>query len=101
MEHLTDEEIRLAMEEFKRVLRPGGYLILFWPHQLSPMRLMLKAYFKLFGTMKDSLIPPEINRIKSRAQVKGLAQKSGLLLKDYYFGLSDFYTQSVIVLQKP
>jgi SAM-dependent methyltransferase len=41
LEHLTRDHIRRALEEFRRVLRPGGRLILIQPN----FRLCAKEYF--------------------------------------------------------
>ena len=44
--------------------------------------------------------PPEINRIKSKRQVKELCELDGLSMVDYYFGPQDLFTQAVVVLEK-
>ena len=100
MEHFTDSEIELSMKEFHRILKVNGLAILFWPHSNSPMRLILRLFSLVFNKKKDDLIPPEINRLKSKEQIETIAKSAGFKLEYYYFGLRDFYTQSVVVLKK-
>lgn len=100
MEHFSNTEIDIALQQFKRVLVKNGLVILFWPHSKSPMRAILRAFSILSNRTKDDLIPPEINRIRSKHQMKTIAEGSGFALVYYYFGIRDLFTQSVIVLKK-
>ncbi|MFA5088100.1 MAG: glycosyltransferase [Candidatus Omnitrophota bacterium] len=103
MEHFSDEEIRKILNEFRRVLRPGGTILLFWPPEFGLSVNVLKCVHYVFNrVLKKNVMlhPPEINRIQSRGQVKEVCERNGLRLVDYYFGPRDLFTQSVVVLKK-
>ncbi len=103
MEHFTEEEIRMILAEFRRVLKPHGKMVLFWPPEFGiSVRFLDGVHFllnKVFGKSVQ-LHPPEITRVKSKAQVKQLCERDGLSMVDYYFGPKDFFTQSVVILSK-
>ncbi|MBI5630412.1 MAG: glycosyltransferase [Elusimicrobia bacterium] len=103
MEHFTEEEIRRILTEFRRVLRPGGKAVLFWPPEFGLSVTALKMiHFVLNRILRRGvrLHPDEITRVKSRRHVEALCRKAGFELVEYYFGPRDLFTHSVVVLAK-
>ena len=102
MEHFTVEDIRKVLKELRRVLKPAGKIVLFWPPESGLSVVFLKmVHFILNDVLKRSvqLHPAEITRIQSRRHVKAICESAGgLEMLDYYFGPKDLFTQAVIVL---
>jgi dolichol-phosphate mannosyltransferase len=104
MEHFTPEEIHRILAEFRRVVRPGGRIVLFWPHACGSSVLVLKAvhfFLRRFTHREKPLHPPEITHMQSAADARALLDRAGFELRDYRFGPSDLFVQSVIVGQRP
>jgi SAM-dependent methyltransferase len=104
MEHFSEEEIGRILAEFRRVLRPGGKFLLFWPPEFGMSVLFFKALgrlFALFGRRDVKFHPDEITRVRSRAHVAGLVESAGFRLVDYAFGPLDLFTYVVVIGQLP
>ncbi|MDP1744463.1 MAG: methyltransferase domain-containing protein [Bacteroidota bacterium] len=103
MEHFTHEDINLILSEFKRVLKPTGKIIIFWPPKFGLTVFVLdSAHFilnKIFK-MNVKLHPEEISRIQSKKQANEIFHKAGFIVEEYYFGVRDIFTQAVIVARK-
>lgn len=103
MEHFTEEEIHQILLEFKRVLKPDATMVILWPPTFGLTVMVLDfAHFVLNKILRRNikLHPDEISRVKSQAHVKNIFEKAGFGLQEYYFGIRDFFTQAVIVVQK-
>lgn len=104
LEHFTRDEIAQALNEFRRVLNPGGRVLLFWPPVmgLSVMALhlihLLRAH--LFGK-RDRLHPDEPSLLRSRSEAEQYLSAAGLRLVSYNFGPRDLFTYAVIVGERP
>jgi len=99
MEHFDEKDIQALLVEFKRILRPGGKVVLFWPHVRATSVYVIKALhfiMKLLGR-KNRLHPDEITLITGKAQARILLERAGLSLKSYHFGPGDLFIQAVIV----
>jgi dolichol-phosphate mannosyltransferase len=101
MEHFETQEIDLIMKEFKRVLKPQGKIVIFWPPEFGLSVIFFKVLtfvFKNFLGKKDvKFHPDEISRVKSRDEVSRVFEKNGFSVSDYYFGPRDLFTYSIIV----
>lgn len=105
MEHFTEIEITTILQEFKRVLKPGGKILMFWPPEFGLSVLFfktLKYIYKVFSrnSKEVQFHPDEITRLRSHGHALQLVQQSGLGLKDYTFGPRDLFTYSIVVAQK-
>ena len=103
VEHFTAELIRKILSEMGRVLKPGGKIVIFWPHQKATSVWVLRRIHWLLGMFSKNpvqLHPPEISLLNSREQAKAVCEKAGFSMVDYYFGVKDLLVQAVVVGQK-
>ncbi len=105
MEHFTEDEIYKILEEFHRVLKPGGRMVIFWPPEFGASVIFLKGvkWFleSVMGKKNVKLHPDEITRVQSKKHVVEIFEKSRFKVIQYYFGLRDFFTYSIISVEKP
>ena len=104
VEHFTEEEIRRIFAEFHRVVKPGGKVVIFWPHAWATSVMVLDTVQWMLGKLLRrtiSLYPAEITRLRSKDWVKAQLEGCGFDLAEYHFGLGDFFVQAILVLQKP
>jgi dolichol-phosphate mannosyltransferase len=103
VEHFSQDEIMHILSEFCRVLRPGGKIVVFWPHARGTSVLILRMYRTLvryFFRSSQRLHPPEISLLSSRQHAEAMLSKGSFQLVEYYFGPRDFFVQAVIVARK-
>lgn len=104
MEHFYEDDIQKILKEFHRVTKNSGKLVLFWPPEFGLSVLffkMLKWIFANFFRNPDiQFHPDEVCRVKSREHVESMLDQAGFKIEEYYFGLRDFFTYSVIVAVK-
>ena len=99
MEHFEPREIDAMLAEFRRVLKPGGRLILFWPPEFGLSVLFLKAVVgaaRLFGKTL-TLHPNELSRIPSFAWIRALMARSRFRMVEARFSWRDLFTYMVVV----
>jgi dolichol-phosphate mannosyltransferase len=100
MEHFTRAEIGRILAEFRRVLKPGGKAVLFWPHRRGTSVFVLRiAHFLLgrFARTARRLHPPEITLLRDRDEAAELLEHARLRLLEYRFGPRDLFVQAVVV----
>jgi ubiquinone/menaquinone biosynthesis C-methylase UbiE len=103
MEHFDQAEIQNILDEFRRVLRPNGVIVLFWPPKLGLSVLVLKgAHYFLNSILKKNiqLHPHEITHITSQKHAKQILERAGFKLEKYSFGISDLFTHAIVVGRK-
>lgn len=102
MEHFQAAEIVRILREFRRVLRPEGRLLLFWPHSKASSVAVLKCWHWIRQHVFHSdirLHPDEVSLLPSRAWLKERLHEAGFHLTSYEFDARDFWVQAVIVAQ--
>jgi len=103
MEHFNESQIKLLLSEFRRVLKPGGRLVLFWPHAKASSVLVLKFvhWFMRAVLRKETLLhPDEVTLMSGRKMAAVMCDSMNFKLLRYQFGLSDMYVQVVVVAEK-
>ncbi|HYM65192.1 MAG TPA: methyltransferase domain-containing protein [Candidatus Sulfotelmatobacter sp.] len=102
-EHFTGSENEKILKEYKRILKDGGKIVLFWPPKFSlSVNFLNTTHFILNDILKRKirLHPEEISLIESKIQVENLLKTTGFKMIRYYFGPKDLFTQCVIVFKK-
>ncbi len=102
-EHFTGSENQQIFKEFRRVLRPDGKIVLFWPPKYGlTVNVLNSVHFVLNDILKTKirLHPGEISLIENKKQVENLLKDCGFRLTRFYFGPKDAFTQCVVVAKK-
>ena len=103
IEHFSRDEIVRMLAEFRRVLKPAGRVVIFWPHRFATSVFVLRiAHFVLNRMLgrKERLHPAEISHCRGKRHANELLEDAGLQLIDYRFGLADGFVQAIVVAQK-
>lgn len=103
MEHFTEEEIRRILGEFRRILRPEGRLVAFWPLEFGLSVLFFKALKVALAALLRRDVkfhPDEITRLRSRAHAYRLFTSGGFEVLEYSFGPRDAFTYAVVVARR-
>ena len=104
VEHFTHEELGRAFGEIRRVLKPGGKVVVFWPHaQATSVKVLGLAHWMLNDVLEKNvrLHPPEPSLVHSKSEASKLLAAGGLELVSYDFGPKDFFVQAVVVARRP
>ncbi|MGA7216350.1 MAG: glycosyltransferase [Terrimicrobiaceae bacterium] len=100
MEHFPENEIVAIAREFRRVLRPEGRLLLFWPHARATSVAVLRLWHSLRSLHSRTnvpLHPPEVSLVRSKKWLAELLGKAGFELEFYEFDWKDFWVQAVVI----
>lgn len=104
MEHFHEEEGIHILKGFRKVMKPKGKIVLFWPPEYG----LSVIFFKIMVFITKNILrikdvkfhPTEVNRIKSKAHAKSIMERSGFNMLEYRFDIRDLFTYSVIVAEK-
>jgi len=103
MEHFTEPEIRKIFTQLYRVVKPGGKVVIFWPHARATSVFVLKFIHWVINRILRQNIrlhPAEISLLRSRSEIEPLLKEIGFNIADYYFGPRDLFVQAILVMQK-
>ena len=95
MEHFTDDQIVAILSEFRRVIKPNGVILLFWPPWYAPYELVLNSVTwiaRVWFGKSLSFFPPEINLFDSKLRIHRLMYAAGLELKACHFSIRDLWS---------
>lgn len=104
MEHFLEPEIQQILSEFRRVLKPGGKVVMFWPHRRgSSVQVLHFVHWLSNRVLKRELQlhPAEVTLMRSRGFGRKLVCDAKLDFVRYAFGPRDLFVQVVLVAQKP
>jgi dolichol-phosphate mannosyltransferase len=103
VEHFEREELQKIFSELWRVIRPGGKLVVFWPHANGTSVAVLNSVHWVMNDVLNKdvhLHPPEVSLVHSKAEAKDLLEGSGFELESYAFGPRDLFVQAVVVAKR-
>jgi len=104
MEHFDEKDIHKILQEFYRVLKSKGRMIIFWPPEFGMTVIFFKILTFIFVNIlsKENVKfhPDELTRIKSKKHVIDIFEMAHFKVIDYYFGIKDMFTYSIIVVEK-
>ena len=86
-----------------RTVKPGGKVVIFWPHRWATSVFVLKIvhgildFFRGKNVRPLRLHPPEISLLESRDQARNVVEQAGFNLVEYSFGIRDLLVQAVVV----
>jgi SAM-dependent methyltransferase len=102
LEHFTPADIRHILHEMKKVLRPGGRMVAFWPLagaiSVKVLGLCHRALNRS-GRPAVELHPPEITLLRSRTHAEELLHSAGWKLVSYSVSPCDLLIQAVVVCE--
>jgi dolichol-phosphate mannosyltransferase len=103
VEHFSQDQIVHILSEMGRAVKPGGKVVIFWPHRRATSVFVLRVVHWLLNCFRPHagaqvrLHPPEISLLQSRDQAREIIEQAGFNLIEYYFGLRDLLVQAVVV----
>ena len=104
MEHFTHDQIDEMLREFRRVLVPGGRIILCWPAKNSiPQKLLyLVEYFMNLKKRERrfQFHPDEISQLASNQQARDVLQRNGFAPLYVDYGLRSLMAFKSVVGEK-
>ncbi len=103
VEHFERDELARVFGELRRVLKPGGKFVVFWPHAHATSVMVLDGiHWVMNDVLKQNkrLHPPEVSLVKSKNHAKELLEGAGFSMRSFQFGPQDFFVQAVVVAER-
>lgn len=104
LEHFEISDIENILNNFHRVLKKDGTIIIFWPPEYGISVFVFKALIfvlkYIFFIRNVEFHPPEVSRLRSKKRTEVLFKKCGFRIIEYYFGWRDLFTNVAIVAKK-
>ncbi len=100
MEHFERAALTKSLAEFRRVLKPGGVIALFWPAEANLSRWILGPIEVLRSTVTGRtfhFFPDEVSRLKSRQQASEILCEAGFAILDIDFSPRTAFIHMVVV----
>ncbi|MDB4979842.1 MAG: hypothetical protein JWM82_594, partial [Myxococcales bacterium] len=100
VEHFERDELGKMLSELRRVIKPNGKLVVFWPHARgTSVQALGAAHWVLNDVLHRNvrLHPPEVSLVHSRQEAADVLASSGFELKSYDFGPRDLFVQARVV----
>ena len=100
VEHFDREQLRRALSELRRVLKPKGKLVVFWPHAHGTSVMALGAAHWLLNDVLQQNIrlhPAEVSLVHSPREATEILATGGFDLTSYTFGPKDLFVQATVV----
>ena len=100
MEHFERALLIQALAEFRRVLKPGGMIILFWPAEANSSRWIFGPLELLRSAVTRKpfrFFPDEVSRLKSRKQASDILHEAGFATLEIDFSPRTAFIHMVVV----
>ncbi len=104
MEHFERGALIESLAEFRRVLKPGGSIVLFWPAEanlsrwvLGPLELLRSALTR----RRFRFFPDEVSRLRSRQQAFEILREAGFAVLEVDFSLRTAFIHMVVIGRNP
>ncbi len=105
MVHFEHRQIDEMLREFRRALKPGASLILFWPATNSIPQKMLKVVEKIINLKKRAhkfqFHPDEISQLRSNRQAREILQRNGFTPLYVDWGMASGMAFKSVIGEKP
>ena len=103
VEHFTEEDIIKILDEFHRVLRPDGKVVIFWPQRHAPSVFVLNGVHWLAKNILKKelkLHPEEISLLASKVWAKSIFEAAKFDLVSCRMSIKDGFIQAILIGQK-
>lgn len=104
LEHFEEEKGIRILAELRRVLKPGGVAVLFWPPEFGSSRLVLapiEAFRSRTSGRPFLFFPDEVNRLRSKAHARQVLAAAGLEPVAVDFSPRAAFIHVVVVARRP
>jgi len=104
MEHFEHEQIDRMLQEFRRVLRPGGRFLLFWPGRDSVPQRMLRLVELFVNAGRERTFrfhPDEISQLRSLGQGRDVVRRNGFDVVEADYGVRTLLAFKILIGAKP
>ncbi len=103
MEHFSQAPLRTSLQEFERVLKPGGTAVLFWPGEKNPSRWLLAPVEWAASKLKRRplhFFPKEVSRLKSRREAEEILRETGFEPLKVHYSVRTWFIHTVVIARK-